>query len=283
MMGSPEKLCPNCGTALRYADHAPLIHCDDCGWIPIVEPTPPSGSSPLADPVVRPGSRDEFPPLVPDTAPTIVPIALIEESHDASPTQTVSPRVEGGYRLWLLAAAVCVGLGLVFAVGSRSTGPVTSQRQIAQEFTLRMTAGGARGAELRKAANRGRVAMDDHTAQDVAAALGKSADVAIDSLRQASDISFVQTARVTLISIDIAAAFDPAFLESSLDLRCTLMSKQEDLFAELGELDECRSLICEIDALPEANRLPGSAVRMRRKAAWLIDIESRLSGSQLKP
>jgi hypothetical protein len=146
-----------------------------------------------------------------------------------------------------------------------------------------MTAGGARGAELRKAANRGRVAMDDHTAQDVAAALGKSADVAIDSLRQASDISFVQTARVTLISIDIAAAFDPAFLESSLDLRCTLMSKQEDLFAELGELDECRSLICEIDALPEANRLPGSAVRMRRKAAWLIDIESRLSGSQLKP
>lgn len=282
-MGSPQNSCRVCGAAQPYGDHARHVVCDDCGSILIVDPTPPDHPSALKDPVVLPGARDEFPPLEPNTDQPNVQIPLIAKPRTASPTQTVSPRVEGGYWLWILAATFCVGLGLVYVVRSRATETVSSQLQISREFIIQMTASGARGAELRRAASRARMAMDDHSAKDVAAALGKSADAAIDSLKQAPNINFVQAARSALISIDVAAAFDPAFLESSLDLRCTLMSKQEDLFDELGELDECRSLIREIDALPEANRLPGSAVRMRRKAAWLIDIESRLSGSQLKP
>ena len=283
MIGSPQNLCPQCGAVLQYAEHAPQRYCDDCGWIEIVEQTLPDGPRPPKDPVVRPGPPVEFGPLTPDPGPPMLPIPLVEESHDASPTQTVSTRVDGGYRLWLIAGTVCVGLGLVFGAMSRYADPISSQLQMSREFTMQMTSGGARGAELRKAASQARMAMDDHSAADVGAALGKSADVAVDSLKQASSINFVQAARAALISIDIAAAFDPAFLESSLDLRCTLMSKQEDLFAEVGELDECRRLISEIDALPEANRLPGSAARMRRKTAWLTDIESRLSGSQLRP
>lgn len=281
MIGSPQNLCPRCGSTLQHAEHAPHRYCDDCGWIPIVEPTLPDGPRPPKDPVVRPGPRVEFGPLNPNPSLPTLPIPLNKESHDAP--RLISPRVEGGYQLWLLVATVCVGFGLVVAASSRSADPLSSQTQMSREFTMQMTSGGARGAELRKAASQARMAMDDHSASHVGAALGKSADIAIDSLKEASRNNFVQTARAALISIDIAAAFDPAFLESSLDLRCTLMSKQEDLFAAVGELDECRRLISEIDALPGANRLPGSAARIRRKAAWLIDIESRLPGSQLRP
>ena len=260
-----SKNCTNCGSGLRTGVPADSA-CDVCGHVGMASAvTVTKVPKRVKDPVKGRRARPDFPPVVPGLGCSP---GSGKQIRSAPPDNAMSLSFDPWWR-WFVALVVVVltaivGASIALARGPRALPPDPQGWAQVAELIRSSTS----GADLRDAARAISDSLPIEQQQSVARLTRARAELALMDLKRDDAVRASRNTELAIRMFDIAAAFDPGWIEGDLDLRVEVLHSESQGKDSSVLREECRCLIDEFEA--RCANLPLAQIdRMRRKSSQL--------------